>query len=251
MRIVFLGVDDEFAGNMQRYVYERHPAWVVGSVISTCPIYKKTKLGATMFILQRSGFRYGAEMFKMKIIRKVLQTERKTTPSRLARQHGVEVFYCDDINHDASIERLMSWSPDLVISTNFSHYVGARARRVAKVGTWNLHKAYLPQYRGMAPSFYALLNGERQVGVTLHQISKGIDTGDIIRQVEVPVEPGDSVYSLNRRTSDIGGRMLADLLDEDHPEGFPAFPQSEGDWPNYSYPSRAHVRAFLKKGLRF
>lgn len=251
MKIVFLAVDDEFAGSMQRYVYETHPEWVAGSVISTCPIYKKSKLGATAFVLRRSGLRYGLEMFRMKIIRKLIGKKDKVQPSELAQQHNVGMLYTADINNAASIAQLTAWNPDLIISTNFSHYVGPRVRGLARIGAWNLHKSYLPYYRGMAPSFYALLNGERQVGVTLHQLSKGIDVGDIIRQVRVPVEVGESVYSLNRKTSDVGGRMLASLLQEGGIEHLTPIPQPRGIWPNHSYPTRSDVRAFLHKGLSF
>ena len=251
MRIVFLSVDDEFAGRMQRYVYERHPEWVVGSVISTCAIYKMSKLGAMLFVLQRSGFRYGAEMFRMKVIRTVLGKEAKIKPSQLARKHHVEMFYSKNINDVPSIERLKSWKPDLIISTNFSHYVGGRVRSIAHIGTWNLHKSLLPHYRGMAPSFYALLHGENHVGVTLHQIAKGFDTGDIIEQIKILIDGCDSVYSLNQKTSDIGGRMLATVLEQADLENLAATPQLSGEWPNYSYPTRADIRAFLRKGLRF
>jgi folate-dependent phosphoribosylglycinamide formyltransferase PurN len=251
VKIVFLAVDDEFAGSMQRYVYETHPAWVVGSVISTCPIYKKSKVGATLFVLRRSGLRYGLEMFRMKIVRKMMEKKDKVNPSQLARQHNVGMLYTADINSDESIKQLAAWQPDLIISTNFSHYVGPRVRSLARVGAWNLHKSYLPHYRGMAPSFYALLNGEKQVGVTLHQLSKGIDVGDIVRQVAVPIEAGESVYSLNRKTSDVGGRMLAALLNEGNVDGIKLSPQPSGIWPNHSYPTRSDVRAFLRKGLEF
>ena len=115
----------------------------------------------------------------------------------------------------------------------------------------NLHKSCLPAYRGMAPSFYALLNGASHVGATLHEIADGFDTGDIIRQVRVPVQPSDTVYSLNQKTSDAGGRMMAELLGQTDPARLAATPQPPGSWANHSYPTRAHIRAFLAKGLRF
>jgi folate-dependent phosphoribosylglycinamide formyltransferase PurN len=251
MRIVFLAVDDEFAGSMQKYVYERHPEWVVGSIISTCAIYKKSKLGAMVFVFKRSGFRYGVEMFRMKVVRRFANNGTQISPSQLAGKHKVEMFYSKNINDDMSLGQLKSWSPDLIISTNFSHYVGGRVRSVARIGTWNLHKSYLPHYRGIAPSFYALLNGEKHVGVTLHQIAKGFDTGDIVRQIQVPVLPGDSVYSLNQKTSDAGGRMMVEVLEDAELRTPVITPQPIGNWPNYTYPSRADIRAFREKGLRF
>lgn len=251
MRLVFLAVDDEFAGSMQRYVFERHPDWVVGLVISTSVIYKKSWLGAVAFVLRRSGLRYAAEMFRMKVVRKLTRARKVITPSQLAKAHNVEIFYSSNINDEASLSRLRSWAPDLIVSTNFSHYVGERVWSIARFGTWNLHKSYLPHYRGMAPSFYALLNGEQRVGATLHKIAKGFDTGDIVKQVEVPIEPGDTVHTLNQKTSDAGGRMMAQFFEETNLEQINATPQPPGDWRNYSYPSRSDIKAFCKKGLKF
>src|SRR5947207_8824174 len=251
MKIVFLAVNDEFAGRMQRYVYENHPEWVVGSVISTCPIYKKTKIGGLLFLLKRSGFTYIAEMIKMKIVGKAFRGETIVTPVKLARAHQVEIYYSSNINDEQSIARLEDWSPDLIISTNFSHYIGERVRRAARFGTWNLHKSLLPHYRGMAPSFYALLNREQKVGATLHKVAKGFDTGDILCQVEVPIAVDDSVESLNRKTSELGGDMLVRYLEQIDLSDIRTTPQPPGKWPNHSYPTRLDIEVFRTMGCNF
>jgi methionyl-tRNA formyltransferase len=103
----------------------------------------------------------------------------------------------------------------------------------------------------MAPSFYALLNGEKNVGVTLHKIEKGFDTGEIFAQAAIPIAPDDTVYTLNQKTSAVGGRMMARYLESAKPEDFIATPQPPGDWRNYSYPTRADIKAFRQKGLKF
>ena len=251
MRIIFLGVNDEFAGSMQRYVYEKHPEWVVGSVISTHPIYKRTKIGGLLFLIKSSGFTYLAEMIRMKMLRKGLRHGKTVTPEKLAKAHQVEVYRSCNINDTQSLARLAAWSPDLIISTNFSHYIGDRARRSSHFGTWNLHKSLLPHYRGMAPSFYALLNGEEKVGATLHKVAKGFDTGDILCQIEVPISDNDSVESLNRKTSELGGQMLARYLEEIDLSDIRAAPQPQGKWPNYSYPTRLDIGVFRKMGCKF
>lgn len=251
MRIVFLGVNDEFAGSMQRYVYEKRSEWVVGSVISTRPIYKKTKFGGLLFLVKTSGLMYLAEMIRMKIAGKVLSRQKSVTPEKLAREHHVQVYHSSNINDTQSLARLGAWSPDLIISTNFSHYIGDRARRSARFGTWNLHKSLLPHYRGMAPSFYALLNQEQKVGATLHKVAKGFDTGDILCQIEVPITSDDSVESLNRKTSDLGGQMLARYLENLDLSDIRVTPQPAGRWPNYSYPTRLDIKVFRKMGAKF
>jgi folate-dependent phosphoribosylglycinamide formyltransferase PurN len=251
MKVVFLSVNDEFAGSMQKYVYEKHPEWIVGSVISTHPIYKRTKFGGLLFLVKKSGFTYVTEMVRMKMVEKMLQRENIITPKKLAKAHQVDVYYSRNINDEQSLAQLAAWSPDIIISTNFSHYIGARASRSARVGTWNLHKSFLPYYRGMAPSFYALLNGEQKVGATLHKVARGFDTGDILCQIEVPISKDDSVRSLNRRTSDLGGKMLVEYLEKIDLSDVVATPQPQGRWPNYSYPNRLDIKVFRQMGCKF
>ena len=252
MRIVFLAVDDEYAGEIQRPLYEAHPEWIVGSVISSRMIYKKSNLGAVLFTLRTSGLVFLIEMFHVKLLKWFLKKKARFLPTQLAQQHGVERFVCSDINEKESIAKLKAWKPDLIISTNFSHYIGKTVREsVARCGCWNLHKSYLPQYRGMAPSFHALLEGAPKVGATLHLVAKGFDTGDILTQIEVPVTSKDTVYSLNRNTSLAGGELLASFLETYDPALTRATAQPSGDWKNYTYPTRQEVKAFRKKGLRF
>ncbi len=252
MRVVFLAVDDEFAGEMQRPLYESNPANVVGSVVSSCAIFRKSKAGALWFVLRVSGPVFLAEMIRMKLVKRSLKKDRKCFPSQLAKAHGVELFSSADINDMRSITKLQSWKPDLIISTNFSHYIGKTVRQsIASRGCWNLHKSLLPNYRGMAPNFHALLDGATKVGATLHVVAKGYDSGDMIAQVEVPVGEDDSVYSLNRKTSEAGGKLLARTLANGCFEGLGVTPQPEGPWKTYTYPTREEVRAFRRRRLKF
>lgn len=251
MRIVFLAVEDEYAGEMQRYLFERHPEWIVGSVISSRRIYGKSNFKAALFLPAHSGWTYFVSMIWTKIISRFISRCPGVTPRILARQYHVPIFLSANINDDLSRQRLSEWEPDLIISTNFSHFVGRRARRIAKIGAWNLHKSYLPDNRGMAPSFYALLNGEEWSGATLHIMDNGFDTGDIIEQVRVPIRDGDTVFDLNFRTAREGGKMLLDFINRFDPINFSAKPQPAGNCPANSYPSRKAVQAFRRKKLKF
>jgi methionyl-tRNA formyltransferase len=129
--------------------------------------------------------------------------------------------------------------------------VGKAAREIAAAGAWNVHKSYLPYHRGMAPNFYALLEGADSVGVTIHVLAKGFDTGDVLAQVRIPITPGEGVYDLNRRTADAGGRLLAEFLQTVDLSAIPSSPQPPGEWRTYSYPTRADMRAFRQRGCRF
>ena len=252
LRIVFLAADDEFAGEMQRFLYARHPDWIVGSVISSHPIYKRSRIGAVLFVLRRSGFIFLSEMIRIRLTGGLLYRKKRVFPSHLARAHNVDVLVSSNINDARSVATLRAWHPDVIISTNFSHYIGTTVREsTARYGCWNLHKSLLPHYRGMAPSFHALLEGATTVGATLHVVAKELDVGDVLSQAEVCVSNTDSVYSLNRRTAVAGGRLLAAFLESYDPTSIKATPQSGNGRPNYTYPTRAEVKRFRRMGLKF
>jgi len=252
MRVVLLAVDDEFAGEMQRFLYQTHPDWIAGSVISSCMIYKRSRAGAFVFLLRRSGLVFLAEMIRIKVIRAFLDKRHRFFPAKLARDHDVEAFATANINDEKSLAKLRGWQADLIISTNFNHYIGKTVREsAARCGCWNLHKSLLPHYRGMAPSFHALREGATKAGATLHVVARGFDDGDVLAQVEVPVTRTDSVYSLNRKASQAGGRLLASFLETFDPESLKTTAQPEGNWKNYTYPTRAEVRSFRQKRLKF
>lgn len=250
-RIVFLAIDDQFAGAMQKPIYESHPDWIVGTVISTCAIYKRSKIGAAWFLFARSGSIYILAMVKMKLLHKISQKRKSIVPSRLAKPHNVEIHYSSNINSAESLDKLSEWHPDVIISTNFNHYIGRQIRMRSTVGTWNLHKSLLPHYRGMGPNFYALLEGAKSVGATLHVVDDGYDTGHILKQTKVQVHNNDSVHTLNANSANKGGQMLRNFLETTDLAHVQASPQPEGNWKTYSYPTRSDIRKFRKKSLSF
>jgi folate-dependent phosphoribosylglycinamide formyltransferase PurN len=248
-RVILLGCDDAYSGLMQAPLLEKHPDWVVGSVISAVRMQGRSAPAALWYLLRRCGAGYVWPMLKIKVTRP--KGGRSPVPADLARRLGVPVHQTRDVNCAESLDILRSWDADVAVSTNFNQIIGEEALRTPACGTWNLHKSLLPQYRGMAPSFFALLNGEQTVGATLHVIDRGIDTGPILAQTTVDVRPDDTVDGLNRRIAANGGEMLVEYLESTHPAVAVARPQPEGDWPTNSYPTRAQVRAFRAQGLRF
>jgi len=236
---------------MQKYIYERHPDWVVGSVISKREIYRKNKVSAVLFILKTSGLFFFTQMFKMKIMRVLLQKGTGIKPSFLAKTNNVKLHYSKNINSQKDLKVLSELAPDILISTNFSHFIGKKVRKISNYGAWNLHKAYLPMYRGMAPNFHALRESAGYVGATLHVVDDGFDTGPIIVQSKLKVENDDTVYSLNLKTSNEGGRILGEFLESCNLEKINPEPQPVGEWRNYSYPTREEITAFKLKGLKF
>ena len=88
---------------------------------------------------------------------------------------------------------------DLVVSAHFQRILPARIFGRARIGALNLHPSLLPKYRGMAPQHWPLILGETETGVTVHRIDEGVDTGRIMRQVRIPLDPDIYIHELQTK----------------------------------------------------
>jgi len=105
----------------------------------------------------------------------------------VARKLGIRVAQPDRVNAPETLAMLAEWAPDLGISIAYDQILGGTAIRLPRLGTLNLHAGQLPRYRGRNVINWAILNGETEIGLTLHYIDEGIDTGDIILQRTLPI----------------------------------------------------------------
>lgn len=79
-------------------------------------------------------------------------------------------------------------------------------------GTVNVHASLLPQYRGAAPINWAIINGEKETGVTTFRLKHEIDTGDILLQQKMPIEPEDNIGTLYQKLMEAGGKLLVETI---------------------------------------
>ncbi|MGB0591633.1 MAG: formyltransferase family protein [Myxococcota bacterium] len=125
-----------------------------------------------------------------------------------------------------------SFSPDLALSI-FCHQIFP-PRFITRCGRiLNLHNSPLPRYRGMAPINWALKNGEREHGVTLHEITPSIDAGPIVAQLRYPIAPeSDEVIDVYRRALEHGWALMADCLPR--LQSLTSHPQDEAQATHYT-----------------
>src|SRR5699024_10153613 len=81
-------------------------------------------------------------------------------------------------------------------------------------GCINVHASLLPRYRGAAPMQWAIINGEEETGITTMYMAKGLDTGDIIDTVVIPIDPKETGETLHDKLSAAGGKLILQTLEE-------------------------------------
>ncbi|MGB9941344.1 methionyl-tRNA formyltransferase [Methanosarcina sp.] len=114
----------------------------------------------------------------------------------------------------AGLEKWMkNIQPDLVVVYSMSHLLKENVFSIPKFGTINIHYSHLPEYRGPAPLFWEYYDYVLSPGVTLHYIDKGEDTGDVIFQERIFINPGERLEEVNQKLSFTGIKLLSKIMD--------------------------------------
>ena len=132
--------------------------------------------------------------------------------AEVAAAHDIPVYAPEDVNHPLWVQKIKELSPDILFSFYYRNMVRPPILEIPPAGCLNLHGSLLPKYRGRCPVNWALLNGEKETGVTLHYMTHRPDDGDIVSQAVVPVDDEDIAASLNEKMVAASKQMLEDIL---------------------------------------
>lgn len=140
---------------------------------------------------------------------------RELAPSEVAlaaAELGLPLEKPADMRADAVRERLAALAPDLFAVVAFGAILDPALLAVPRLGSVNLHGSLLPEYRGASPVQRALWDGRAFSGVTTLFMDEGIDTGEMILQRWLAIEPGDTAGTLAVKLAELGAPMLAESL---------------------------------------
>jgi methionyl-tRNA formyltransferase len=133
--------------------------------------------------------------------------------AELAEKHGVPVLLRRRPTDPELLGALRDAAPEIAVANNWRTWLPPELFRLPPHGTLNIHDSLLPAYAGFSPLIWALLNGERQVGVTAHRMDETLDAGDILLQRAVPVGPSDTATDLFHRTVELIGPVVRESLE--------------------------------------
>jgi methionyl-tRNA formyltransferase len=129
-----------------------------------------------------------------------------------AATHGIPVRRTVNINSVEEVEHIRQLAPDVIVVVGWNRLLGAEVLAIPPRGCIGFHASLLPRFRGRAPVNWAILRGERETGNTMMYLNAGTDTGDIIDQYHVAIEPTDTCASVYSRVAQAGAQMLRDHL---------------------------------------
>lgn len=131
---------------------------------------------------------------------------------KYAVEHGLNVLQPERLKDEAFLDELRALKADLQIVVAF-RMLPEVVWSMPRLGTFNLHASLLPQYRGAAPINWAVINGDKETGITTFFLKHEIDTGEVIQQVRVPIAETDDVEAVHDRLMLLGGRLVTDTVD--------------------------------------
>lgn len=180
MRIVFLGTP-QFAVPSLKALYERHE--IVAVV--TQPDRERDRKG---------NFIDGA-------VKKV------------AKELSLPLFQFEKIKRDG-VEALKELNPDVMVTCAYGQLLSQEILDIAPLGVINVHGSLLPKYRGAAPIQRAVMNGEKETGVTIMKTDIGMDSGDMLASKVLPIEENDYAEDLFEKLSVLGAQLLVETLEK-------------------------------------
>jgi methionyl-tRNA formyltransferase len=132
---------------------------------------------------------------------------------RTALSHGIPVVQPEKIKNNVEFrERLESVHPDAILVVAYGRIIPAWMLDLPPLGNINLHASLLPKYRGAAPIQWAIAMGEKETGATTMRIDEGLDTGDMLLQSVLNIEPGQTAIDVFPLLAKQGAALMADTL---------------------------------------
>lgn len=132
-----------------------------------------------------------------------------------AIEKNIKVYQPEKLRENKEIvDTLKDINPDVICVVAYGKIIPKEILEIPKYGCVNVHPSLLPQYRGSAPIQWAILNGDKETGVTTMYLDEGMDSGDIILQTKTPIDKDETSGELWDRLSKIGAELLVETLEK-------------------------------------
>ncbi len=152
-----------------------------------------------------------------------------TPVKALARLQNLKIYQPARIRDEEAVETLRSTEADVIVVAAFGQLIPGEILKMKKYGCINVHGSLLPKYRGAAPVQWAVIDGEKESGVTIMQMNEGLDTGDMLLKAAVPLDKKETGGSLFDKLSALGASLCVEALEK--LERGELIPEKQGESP--------------------
>ena len=154
--------------------------------------------------------------------------EMQFTPVKeCALKYNIPVFQPRRVREAECIEELRKYNADIMVVVAFGQILPKEILEMTPYGCVNVHASLLPKYRGAAPIQWSIIDGEEVTGVTTMQMNEGLDTGDMLLKVEIPIEEKETGGSLHDKLAEAGAKLCVETLEALQNKTVTPVPQGE------------------------
>lgn len=129
-----------------------------------------------------------------------------------ALAHSIPVFQPVKLRDGTALALVQELAPELIVVAAYGRILPQEILDCPPMGCVNVHSSMLPKYRGAAPINWAILNGDKETGVTIMHMAAALDAGDIISQVRTSIGPDETAPELTARLAELGGKLLVETV---------------------------------------
>ena len=151
---------------------------------------------------------------------------QQSAVKQFALAHDLPILQPEKLKSPEFFEALKQWEPELQVVVAF-RMLPEQIWSFPPMGTLNVHGSLLPQYRGAAPINWAIINGEKETGVTTFQLQHAIDTGAILLQDRIPIAPNNTAGEIHDTMMEVGAQLLVKTLHGLFDNSIKAVPQEK------------------------
>jgi methionyl-tRNA formyltransferase len=158
---------------------------------------------------------YIPEMFSISYSSAPVKNSNYADLKSISQFHNISSYEVDSV----SGKRIQDYESiiknqnlDVILVLGWYYMVPKSIRNLSKLGAWGIHASMLPNYAGGAPLVWAIINGEKETGVTLFKLNDGVDDGDIISQKSISIEDNDTILEVYEKAKYISAIILEEVL---------------------------------------
>jgi len=139
---------------------------------------------------------------------------RPTAVAHWAKTHSIPFIETEDVNAPQIIEKVAHYEPDLIVVIAFGRKIGNELINLPPKGTINVHASLLPKYRGAAPINWAIINGEKQTGISIISLAEKMDAGKILARGKTDILENETAGELHDRLAQMAAPLLLETIDK-------------------------------------
>lgn len=131
-----------------------------------------------------------------------------------AKENDIEVFQPERVSDEENVKILENVNADVIVVCAYGQLLKENVLNLARYGCINIHASYLPKLRGASPINTAIINGDSYSGVTIMQMDKGLDTGDMLMRDKIEIDENMNADALTDEVSEKGSELILKILDD-------------------------------------